>query len=164
MHLQKSIKDGMCVDFVQFGLDDYIPFVTINKSERSDFKAIQNKCAQCQYWYFYSLSEVCYACGLMNKLVVSVFFRASLFWSCTPAGLWFAWLPMQSKLLWWPAIRWPFPHQKLVTTIWPYSYLFSPISILLLNVKYIILCHSIAHLIEAYFSESALACEQLVES
>ena len=88
MHLRKSIKDGMCVDFVQFGLDDYIPFVTINKSERSDFKAIQNNCAPMPELVLLLLSnEVRLVGGLMNKLVFSVFFRASLFWSCTPAGL-----------------------------------------------------------------------------
>ena len=185
MHLRKSIKDGMCVDFVQFGLDDYIPFVTINKSERSDFKAIQNKCGQCQYWYFYySSSEVCYACGLMNKLVFSVFFRASLYWSCTPAGLWSLLFllfvlkinsikTLSSKKLWFKPWRFRiclFANAKQVALMTSHQMAFSPteapedshhdlaiflfiltISILLLNVKYIILCHSIAHLIEENF-------------
>ena len=34
MHMRKSRSDGDCYDFIQFGQDDKIPFMTLTKSER----------------------------------------------------------------------------------------------------------------------------------
>ena len=34
MNLRKDRRDGACVDYVQFGLDDPVPFVTLQKSDR----------------------------------------------------------------------------------------------------------------------------------
>ena len=34
MHLRKSTRDGACTDYIQFGQDDIIPFMTYKKSER----------------------------------------------------------------------------------------------------------------------------------
>ena len=34
MHLRQNSRDDDCVDYVQFGQDDRLPFVTLNKSDR----------------------------------------------------------------------------------------------------------------------------------
>ena len=34
MHLRKDKKNGNCVDYIQLGQEDIIPFVTIEKSDR----------------------------------------------------------------------------------------------------------------------------------
>lgn len=34
MHMRKSKKDGVCIDFIQFGQEDIIPFLTLSKSQK----------------------------------------------------------------------------------------------------------------------------------